>query len=98
MDYPQAFESYILRTLADHPDWLPFALRGISAGMEEALAAERERCSKYDLAFLASLGLSDPKRLMPATKKLLNDTIVRAINPTGASLCEQAALKRAQDV
>jgi|SRR6185503_16331731 len=89
------FESLISSTLADNPEWLPQALNGISSGMLRALAEANALRSTYDLAFRSALAISDPGRLSPETKALMNRAIVKAINPDGACKAEKDFLERA---
>lgn len=89
-----SFQMAIRKSLAEHPNWLPSALAAVSAGMADAIAAEQQRASSYDLAFRSALGLLSPERLSAETKAMLNSAIVRAIPDEGASMIETETKQR----
>jgi hypothetical protein len=88
------FERTILTTLSKNPEWLPQAFNAICYAMQEAMAAVNAQRAAYDLAFRSALAISDPARLTPETKALMNKAIVKAIDPEGACKAELKALER----
>lgn len=80
--------------LRAHPEWLRTAMDGITQGMYGALADERTRANKLDLALRSALALALPDRVSAETKKLLNETICHVLPKEGASAVERKFLER----
>lgn len=88
---PESFLGMIARTLRDRPEWLHYALTGISTGMERARRQDREHHAQVELALACALTLADKKRLSPETIMIMQRQIVKALPVEGASPAEMKA-------
>ena len=84
----------IVSSLEEHPEWLNDVLNAISYGMGKALENANEKRAQYDLAFRCALSLSDPKRLSPETKNLLNWKICEVLEGNTTCKVEKEFLER----
>lgn len=83
------FSAFIAATLAEHPDWMPSALQGITEGSARALQEAHRLAASKDQAMMAALALLSNHRLGPDLLATLRDRIAQSINPNNASEIEK---------
>ncbi len=93
-DNPDQFAANISRTLRDNPQWLSYALSGVTSGLERALAKQRERANDAEFALICALMLGNKTRLTEELKQTFAAKILKAIPLEHASLAEREAYLR----